>query len=192
MQIKIRSFTKEDSKALAKIHYQSLDEGLMAKLGLTFLESYYASLDKNKSVFVLVALEGKEIVGFIAGTVKTKLIPKTLYLNLLIPTLMALCKKPYLIFKIACIPFYSSFSTYDSSEILSLAVKHSKRGKGVARKLVEAAKRELKKRNARIFTISVRSSLRKPNAFYRKLGLKKLRIEMFMGEEIVFWKGTIT
>lgn len=177
---------------MALIHYKHLKLGVISHLGVRFLEKFYRVLIIEPSTFTLVATYGGSVAGFATGATNLNIITKIMIANLWFWALVAIVKKPWLIIKLAQMPFYPSFRQNKKiGEIFTIAVKPKYRRKKIGTLLIEKCGREFKARGYRVFQVSVRKKIKAANLFYRKLGLGKKMQAKFLGEEIIFYQGKV-
>jgi ribosomal protein S18 acetylase RimI-like enzyme len=65
--VRIRSGTPADAAAVAALHAGQIDEGFLSFLGAGFLTLLYRRITLEPSAFLLTALDGDRVVGFVAG-----------------------------------------------------------------------------------------------------------------------------
>lgn len=186
----IRKLEHQDITDVAEIHQKYLSDGLLANLGYNFLKEFYELLSREKSSFTFVATEKNKIIGFVTMASDLNKIKKKAIRKLWYVVLLRVLKNPNLITKVLGLPFYPGFEKDTQiPEILSLAVTPENRGKGIGKALLFKSKGEFKKRGFKSFLLSVRSNMKEANAFYQKIGLTKVKIANFLGEEVLFYKG---
>lgn len=186
--ISISKIRYKDIQEVAKIHYQYLKIGILSHLGEKFLSTFYKVLIKNDNTFTVVATADAKVVGFATGAINLKTIPNALITDLWWPTVLALAKRPALIFKVVQMKSYPSFNSTDNvGEIFSLAVIPRYRKMGIGTKLITSCKNEFTKRGCKHFQLSVRKKMHEANSFYEKLNLEKKATGKFLNEEIIFY-----
>lgn len=191
-EISIRNLESRDIPKVALIHYKHLQLGVISHLGVKFLEKFYHVLIIEPSTFTLVATFGNSVAGFATGATNLNIITKIMIANLWFPVLVAIVKKPWLIAKVAQMPFYPSFRQNQKiGEIFTIAVKPKYRRKKIGTLLIKACAKEFKARGYQVFQVSVRKKMKAANLFYQKLGLNKKMQAKFLGEGIIFYQGSV-
>lgn len=148
------------------------------------------SLFKSSHSFTFVAVDNQEIVGFVTATTDVSRLPKVILFTLWKEMLFITAKNPFALKNILQLPFYPSFkNSFNSCEVLSLAVIPEKRGRGVGHKLMSEITQDFKNRGNQKFQLSVRKDMSSANVFYKKIGLKKIQSSKFLGSTINFWQG---
>ena len=190
MHMQVRKLTAKDIKQVSKMHQSYLDAGVISHLGQEFLIEFYKCLLKQKSTFTYVSISDGIVVGFVTGAINLKLIPKLLFKNLWYPFILSTLKNPKIVVQVIQMPFYPSFKQNKKiGEIFSLAVSSEYRKKGTGKSLIRTAEKKFKKMGYHNYQVSVRKKMISANKFYKKIGLKKVRTEKFLGEKICFWEG---
>jgi ribosomal protein S18 acetylase RimI-like enzyme len=170
----IRSAIHYDFDTVAKLHQKSIATGFLSKLGLNFLKELYNAIGKQDSTKIFVAEADGNVCGFIAGTVCThRLYKRVVFQNgyrfaflLLkfmfdVKMLGMLCETFYYGFKKK-----NNISSSISSELLSISVDETFRGKGVGKKLVSELEFFFKNSGVKTYKVVTFSEDRKANDFY--------------------------
>ena len=110
MMSHIRPMRNTDIEQVAEQHYRAMGHSLWAQLGKPFLQALYTSLLQDPLFVAYVYAEGKEVQGFVAGSLD---VPRTFsrlwrqhWWQLLLPTLTGLAHCPHLIGSLISTPFY--------------------------------------------------------------------------------------
>lgn len=159
----ITKASKKHCKAVARIHAASITTGFLSTLPQTFLATLYASIARCKDSTVIVALdEYGGVCGFVAGTISVGSMYKRVFLRSALPLVWYIL--PY-VFNLTTIKKILETARYgfvkkeinketaDSiksrlspithhslplpSELLSIAVDSTMRGKGTGKKLIK-------------------------------------------------------
>lgn len=173
----IRPALKSDFKYIAQLHADSIKDGFLSKLGISFLKELYWTINKQHGSCVLVYQTDNKIYGFIAGTSDIgKLYKGVLLVNwyrFIIP-LIRLVINPKSLIMIMETVFYGfrkekseNNAAQLSSELLSISVHNSHRGKGIGKKLVSELEQFLKDHNVSIYKVVTSAEDLKSNGFYR-------------------------
>lgn len=180
-------------RRIAEIHVECIDQGFLSSLGVRFLSLMYRALDEGCDSVLISQLEGDEIVGFVAGASGMRQV----YANLLrkpLPLLRALAPlllSPRRLWKLLDVFIYTTRGTpalkancaLPKSELLTIAVVPSARGKGHADALYRRLCKDLERRNALSFRILVGDGLAPAHRFYSRMGAKAVgEMELHSGE----------
>lgn len=177
----INKAIKEDSAALAKLHHQTISEGFLSLLGISFLKSLYSFLIKNE--LVLVFKKENNLIGFVSCSLNTTgimkrflfssplsvfelmfiLIRKPNIINSLIETLSAPSKSRY-------IRNENLETTLPDAELLSISVNHRFQTDGIGTKLLLELETNLKKKDIFKYKVVAGEELVGANKFYLKNG----------------------
>lgn len=176
-----------DYQRVAQLHAENLDQGFLSTLGPRFLRLLYQAIDECPDACLLLAREGDQVVGFVAGTlnmgqVYRRLLRHWLALGLsLAPSLLI----PRRLWRMLEILRYSrgksgrvrAFGTSSAevpllpaAELLSIAVDPAYRGRGIAEDLYAGLKLFFATRGLGEFKIIVGAPLAPAHRFYRRLG----------------------
>ena len=68
MDVKPHKLNSSDYRAIARLHYDHINQGFLATLGVPFLTLLYKAIDKDSESVLLVELVDCSIVGFVTGT----------------------------------------------------------------------------------------------------------------------------
>jgi L-amino acid N-acyltransferase YncA len=190
----IKKASQKHFKAVARIHAASITTGFLSTLPLPFLTTLYTAIARCKDSTVVVALDEKEFVcGFVAGTVSVGSMYKKVLLRSALPLIWYIL--PHLfstktIRKLLETVRYG-FTKKDtkeetndtiksdpsptSSELLSIAVDSSQRGKGTGKKLINELEMFFRLNGVSSYKVVTFSKDSTSNTFYVKCGftLKK-------------------
>lgn len=188
----------EDSelRAIANIHCQNIDLGFLSKLGKDFLFYLYKAMNLSDGVFLIVAKDQNQVIGFISGTqgtfsnvykrlIKSFLFPVSLTL---IPRLLDFSN----IKKIIEIIFYTKrnndFSNLPKAELLSLATCKGYRRTGVSQQLYTILNDQFREIEIERFKITVGEELIGAQKFYEKMGAsRQCVLELHSGKSSIIY-----
>ena len=173
-------FKQLDLHRVAQLHAANIDQGFLSTLGPRFLSLIYQAIDECPEACLLLAREGDQVVGFVAGTlnmgpVYRQLRRHWLALGLsLAPSLLI----PRRLWRILEILRYSrggggevtAVPTLPAAELLGIAVDPACRGRGIAEDLYAGLKLFFATRGLGEFKIIVGAPLAPAHRFYRRLG----------------------
>jgi len=69
--VRVRLGGLGDAAAVSALHAEQIDQGFLSLLGTKFLTRLYRRIVESSSAFLLVAVQGGEVVGFVAGSPDT-------------------------------------------------------------------------------------------------------------------------
>jgi ribosomal protein S18 acetylase RimI-like enzyme len=152
----IRPGTEADAMAAATLHASEISEGFLPSLGRPFLARLYRRIVRSRGSFLLVAHDGDEIVGFVAGTEHVR----DLYRSFLwhdgagatvaaLPRIVRSWRRVVetLRYPVGASPERAGQARdLPPAELLAIAVIPAARGRGAGRQLVEALTSEFRRR----------------------------------------------
>ena len=185
-----------DIEHVASLHREYINTGFLSSIGSTFLKLIYQSMVNSNNAFCIVAIEKRNIIGFVSGAndvggfykdflrmnfikASTILLPKILNLQFvkkIIETLLYPARKE---------------QNLPNAELLSIVVDKNYRGKGIAQKLFEKLEEEFKIRNVNRFKVIVGSNLISASRFYEKMGgilYSEIEVHKDKKSQIYIWK----
>ncbi len=156
----IKKITFSDLDAIVLIHIEAFPNFFLTSLGSSFLNCYYRSLIKSSDGIGLCAIEGTDIVGFCAGTVKSKGFHKRLLLNNIYFFTLQFFKLIFLqpkalvrlFFNMEKVPLLDISG--DIAELTSIGVKPSAKGTGVGEKLLVEFEKAVEVSGSKIITLT--------------------------------------
>jgi len=163
---------KKDAIEIAKIHKQEIKKGFLSSLPLVFLEKLYLSVIEND--FCVVAKEGENVVGFMAGTKNLKKLYSFFIEKNFFYSAVILLPKIFDARKIVETLFYPKDEDIEA-ELLTVAVKNNFQGKGLASKMFEVFVEEMKRNKVEVFKVLVGAELLPAINFYENSGFKFLK-----------------
>jgi ribosomal protein S18 acetylase RimI-like enzyme len=146
--VTVRPASPGDVARVAELHVARIDEGFLASLGPRFLRRLYRRVTRSADAFLLVAVEGDEIVGFIAGASDLRRFYRSFLARDAIvagfvaaPRLLRSAPRA-----LETLRYPAEAGELPSAEILSVAVDEGSTGQGVGRALVAEGVAELRRR----------------------------------------------
>ena len=176
MDLKLHKPNSSEYKVIARLHFEHINQGFLATLGVPFLTLLYEAIDKNSESVLLVERVDQRVVGFVTGARGLGKIYKQLLLKpfRLIIALKSCFLSPSKIYKIIELLLISKNNNVSSDlpkqELLSIVVDPSYQGGGHAENLFNALSSYFKEQGVRSFSIVVGKSLDRAHAFYKKMG----------------------
>jgi ribosomal protein S18 acetylase RimI-like enzyme len=192
----ITKASKKQCNAVARIHAASITTGFLSTLPQPFLTTLYASIARCKGSTVIVALdEYSGVCGFVAGAVSVGSMYKKVLLRSALPFIWYIL--PHLLstatirklLETARYGFVkkdtdkeiadtmksgpspvTGHSSPSSSELLSIAVDSSLRGKGTGKKLINELELFFKQHNVSSYKVVTYSKDNISNSFYVQCG----------------------
>ncbi len=168
----------DDARAVARLHAGQISEGFLSSLGPSFLERLYRRMCHSEGSFVLVADEGGQAVGFVAGSVATRRLFSTFMLR---DGPLAALRAPGRL--LASWPRaletlrHGRTATIERAdgELLAIAVHPRCRRSGMGARLVEALLEEMARRSALTVEVVVGADNEAAVALYRGAGFVPVR-----------------
>jgi len=168
----------EDAASFANLHYKTITEGFLSKLGLSFLKSLYSFLVKTE--LVLVYKKEERILGFVSCSINSEdMMKRFVFLNPagLLKILWRLVRKPSIIiplFETYCAPVKSKNTSEKQilpvTELLSISVDTSAQKGNIGTQLLYSLEEELRNRGIKKYKVVAGESLIGANKFYLKNG----------------------
>lgn len=171
----IRSAVQKDYRRIAELHSTSITTGFLSTLGADFLSELYKAMHAQNKACLLVAETENDVCGFIAGTIDTKGLYKSVLLKNWYQFLFPLVRFTFNLKVIS-----QSFETLNygfrkekdsipnmcSAELLSVAVDTNVRGKGIGKELVESLEDYFSRNNITHYKVVTFSKDQNANKFY--------------------------
>ncbi len=177
--INIRFMTNQDISAVVAIHIEAFPGFFLTSLGATFLKVFYSYFLQEKSGIALVAANGKEIVGFVAGSIEPegfyKRIITTRMIRFGLVALPAVVARPRILSRLlrALKKPMEVANEPGDCELMSIAVRPIMIGQGVGRKLEKTFCDEASRRGARSVELRTDASGNDAvNSFYLSSGYR--------------------
>lgn len=170
---------KCDSFHIAKLHHQTISDGFLSKLGVSFLQSLYLFLI-NKEL-VLVYKKENRIFGFVSCAISSAGIMKRFLFaspSGIFKIVIAFLKNPKIIkplLETYRAPSLSESNSVEENEIpetelLSISVSPLSQNGGIGTQILLALENELKKKCILRYKVIVGEKLEGANNFYQKNG----------------------
>lgn len=174
----IEKAESEDAETLANLHYQTISDGFLPKLGVSFLKSLYSFLINTE--LVIVYKEENKILGFVSCTINSGgMMKRFVFSNPagLLKLFWRLMGKPSII-----IPLLETFRAPSKSknisekqilpvtELLSISVDPSAQKENIGTQLLHALEHELRSKAISKYKVIAGESLIGANKFYLKNG----------------------
>ena len=186
-------------KKIARLHKLSINQGFLSTLGEPFLALLYEAIDSDPNSILLTEEINGKILGFLAGGKNMKYV----YLQMLrqsprlITALLPEIIKPKkLIGMLELVWFLFKKKTNVETkmpELFSIAVLHSERSKGIAKRLYKSFSRGLSQNGESAFCILVGDNLDSAHQFYLKMGAVPIRrIYVHKGSSSTMYKQNLS
>lgn len=184
--VDLRFAVKADAAALARLHATSIDSGFLPRLGLPFLRRLYESMIGYTGAVVLVADDGHQQVGFVAGVEDVA----AFYRHFLRArgSSAAIAALPRLLNPSNLSRAWETFryggqSEGVAAELISMAVVPQRRGEGLGIRLGERLLTELHARGLGRVRVVVGADNARAIAAYRRMGFEDAgTLEVHAGE----------
>jgi ribosomal protein S18 acetylase RimI-like enzyme len=165
-------------RQVAELHQSCINQGFLSTLGIGFLTLLYESIDADKRSVLIVATSDGVVTGFVSGGLGMR----GIYLQLLrrwirlVPALFPVFLNPSALRRILEIILMNSEQPRQSrdsrAELLSIAVRPSSRGSGIAQELYYRLQRHFANEGEAAFYIVVGNKLTFAHRFYLNMGAK--------------------
>lgn len=184
----------EQSQQIALLHYQTINQGFLTKLGISFLKSLYQFLIFKE--LVLVYSEANKVVGFISCALSSRGIMKRFLFSSpggILKLGIALLKNPKLIKQLKETYQAPSLSVSDDTdaendipetELLSISVSPLAQKGGIGTNLLIALEKELIKKGISKYKVIAGEKLEGANKFYQKNGFVLAKQIIIHGDDI--------
>ena len=173
-----KPLTPDYASQTAKIHISGISTGFISSLGIDFVTALYEAIssDRNSNSFGFVAVEGGEVVGFIAVSSNLSALYKFIVhqnffrFGFVLARRMFSLKVIKKVFANILYPSKMKKAGLPDAELLSIVVEPSCRGKGVARKLIDQCFEECKSRGIDKLKVLVAAENKAANKLYMNSG----------------------
>jgi len=189
LEIKTKSFSNADIRAVAALHAQAIAGGFLSTLPQGFLALLYAQIVQSPYSVLTVAVYRGNITGFIAGTLNAKRLYSDFLKNNLFRAGFHLLPWVFSarflrkVFETLTYTQNKTAALVTESELVSMAVSENVRGRGIAQALFDSFVEEQKKIGADSFRIVAGQKLEAANRFYLRMGANKVgEIEVHAGD----------
>lgn len=171
--------SRERYRQVATLHFDSIDQGFLATLGIPFLSLMYQAIDRGPDSVLLVEEAQGRVRGFVSagsgmGPIYRRMLLRPFSLAwTLLPSLV----RPARFCRILEILRYGQQAppvglSLPVAELLSIAVDPSSRGTGVSEALYRRLVSAFAARGVSAFRITVGDSLGPAHRFYTRMGAK--------------------
>lgn len=172
----IRPLARHEAGWAAALHARLMDESVLALFGVGLLRLFYKELARSSHAFALALEEGGRPMGAIAVMARRRAFARAFILRRGPELACRMCWG--LLTRRACrrlllrLPRYwaSAETGPDGAEMLFIVVEPAAQGKGVARRLIEAALLELRRRGASRVSVAVATAHPLIGRLLRSLG----------------------
>lgn len=181
------------AKTLAEIHIETINEGFLSQLGVSFLKLLYKYLIRKQ--IVLIALEKKQIIGFVSFSYSSKGIIKRFILSN--PQSLFIIFYQFLKTPSILKPIFETIKAPKSSlgklsnnvsipeqELLSISVITDFQKSGIGNQLLMELETLLKNENILTYKVIAGDSLIGANKFYTKNGFYLVKTIVIHGNSI--------
>jgi ribosomal protein S18 acetylase RimI-like enzyme len=168
----------KDASECADLHRQGISTGFISSLGKRFVTVLYESIANDKNSFGFVAVEDDKILGFVAFSgnlsrlYKYVVFKKGFRFMFIIARRMMSLRNIKKIWANLLYPNKMKQILLPDAELLSIAVAPEGRGKGIAKKLIDAGFEECRKRGIDRVKVLVATDNEVANKLYQKCGFK--------------------
>jgi ribosomal protein S18 acetylase RimI-like enzyme len=146
----LRAGTSQDAPAAAALHAGQISQGFLSLLGPRFLSRLYRRISLDPSSFLIVAVEGGNSVGFIAGSTDVRALYRSFLWRDGVTAALGVLRDLIPNWRRVVETLHHGSSdgvgTGRGAELLAVAVGRSHKGLGIGRALVEAFLREVTRR----------------------------------------------
>jgi len=166
----------EHAESVARLHQEGIPTGFLSSLGVAFLTDLYRSISQSPEGFGFVVCENQTVVGFVAFTTNRRRLYKTVLwghgiklIGRLLPRLFSVETIKKIIQNIVY-PGKTQKLNLPQAELLSIAVSHRCRGKGLAGQLIHSGFEECRRRGISQVKVLVAQANQTANRLYQKNG----------------------
>lgn len=174
------------AKKIASIHKNELKLGFISTFNLRAIELIYSFIISEDYVFV--AIDGDNVIGFVAGTKRTSGLFKDFikkhgikFIGLLLPRFFS----PSFIMRVSetlFSPGKSAVEEEELPELLTIAVDSSIQAKGVGKLLLDALEGAYMEQKIDCYKVVAGGVLESANQFYQKYGFElSKKVELHKG-----------
>jgi ribosomal protein S18 acetylase RimI-like enzyme len=178
---------------LAELHRAEISAGFLSTLGPKFLGLLYRTLAGSPVSFVLTAMEGEEVRGFIVGSENTRRVYRDFFKRAGLRAVFLLARRLLslrTLFRVMETLLYPGKADRDlpSSEILNFCVDQSVQRRGVGRLLFDALVEEFARRGIPQIKIVTGGTQDKAQRFYARVGARLIgKVEVHRGTPSVVY-----
>jgi ribosomal protein S18 acetylase RimI-like enzyme len=188
---------EDATKRLARIHYTSLNEGVLSLLGIKYLEVFYGFIDKSGSEDLLLKKEGNKIVGLCVISYA----PNSILTRALLATWMDFCRAFVPRFLVNSdfrkvvfdIVFSKKSLAHRSPEIAYIATSEHSHGKGHGSELLCDVFQHLRSRGYKeLYVKTLSSEENRALNFYKKHEFNVIQNTIYAGLSYAFLRRDLT
>lgn len=196
MRAEIRSAHADggDPAAAARLHAERIGEGFLVTLGPRFLTRLYRRIARSPGALLLVAVDGEEVVGFVAATTSTR----SLYAEFLrrdavpagLAAAPAIVRAPRRVWETWRYGAGADDGDLPEAEVLSIAVAAAAGGRGIGGALLTAALDDLGRRGASRAQVVTAAGNDAALALYERAGFRRHRrteVHAGVAQEVLVW-----
>ena len=163
---------------VAALHIQCISTGFISSMGIDFVTSLYEAIVQSKSSFGVIAVRNEKVIGFAAFTTNLKKLYKSVvwrkgrkFALLLAGNMLSLrwIKK---ILETLFYPTRIKKMNLPSAELLSIAVAHEERRKGLASQLIKKGFQYCRKTGVDKVKVLIGADNEPGNKLYLKTGFE--------------------
>lgn len=188
-QFGLRFAVHGDARALARLHAVSIESGFLPRLGQPFLRHLYRSMIDYSGAVVLVADDGSQVLGFVAGVDRVGEFYRHFLRKRGFPALMSALPRlirPANLKRAWETLRYGGRDEEVPAELVSMAVVPSWRGQGLGHELGMRLLTEFSERDVRRVRVVVGADNPRAIAAYRGMGFEHAGpLEVHAGEPSV-------
>lgn len=173
----IRTMNENDIEAVVQVHMKSFSSFFLTFLGAAFLRELYAATLADPSGICFVAVNGKNICGFVTGTSQPsgfyRRLLQSRWLHFALASAIPVIKKPSIVPRLVRAFTMPEIVTQQKGRgtLMSIAVLPETQGKGIGWDLVRSFLAEAARHGVcRIDLTTDRNNSETTNRFYHKLG----------------------
>ena len=167
-------FTAGMFQEMAELHRMELSAGLLPLFGDAFLRKMYRFAVAFRGTKLIALLDGDQIAGFVMGSTGGGHFYRGLLLRTWPDILLALLRRPSAILRAVNVAAHVATAP-DQAELMSIVVRPDFRGRGVAKRLLEDFRCELKAAGAKCFFVIAATTQPAALRFYEKAGGEVVR-----------------
>jgi ribosomal protein S18 acetylase RimI-like enzyme len=191
----VREASARELPRVAELHVARISEGFLALLGPRFLRRLYRRVRRSPDAFLLVAVDGDEVVGFLAGACDLHGLYRSFVARdglvagaVAAPRLVRSLPRALETFR-----YPSDTEGLPAAEILAVAVDGRWTGRGVGRALVEEGLAELRRRGVGSAKVVAGAANSAALGLYERAGFDhRGRITVHRGtdSEVLVWSSS--
>ncbi len=176
----LEPLTKDYCRQVAQLHIEGIATGFISSLGLEFVTALYEAIAEDADSFGFVAVEDGQVAGFAAFSTSLSRLYRQVMLRKGLRCVRALSARLFSLQTVKKVwenLFYPSAMKkreLPDAELLSIVVAAQGRGKGYARRLVEAGLEEFRRRGVKRVKVLVADFNVPANRLYQTSGFRRV------------------